>query len=127
MAKKYRYVSGDTHLELPSEHWTHRVDPKYRDWAPNTIRLDDRANATVYEDNPPVQNTLDLHGGKGRDVFGIGVLPGTGVDDCIAEMELCKKLGFTDVQLMTFPNGGGRPGSLGGAVNDERRQNCVGV
>jgi len=186
MAKKYKCLSGDTHLEVPSERWTHRVDKKYSDRVPRTIRLENGADATLFEDNPEVQNTFDLYGGKGRDVwypagqnyetmagtgspeqrvkeqdmdgidaeimftgvvcgaglwmktkddglhkalfrgyndwvgeeylppvkdriFGIGVLPGTGIDDCIAELEHCKKLGFTGVQLMTFPNGGGRP------------------
>lgn len=186
MVRKCKRISGDTHLEVPNERWTHRVDPAYRQRAPRTVRLESGGDATVFEDLPPKQNTSDLYGGKGRDVwypagqtydsmggtgspqqrvkeqemdgidaevmfpgvacgptlwlqakdpglqkalvrgwndwfaeeyidpvkeriFGIGTLTGTGVDDCIAEMEHCKNLGFVGVQLLTFPNGGGRP------------------
>lgn len=186
MSTGYNCISGDTHLEIPNERWTHRVSPKYRDRAPRTVRLDDGADATVFEDLPPRQNTFDLYGGAGRDIwiparatydaihgtgspkqrmqeqtrdgidaeimfpgvvcgpllwlqtkdnalqaalaegfnawfaeeylseakgriFGIATLPGTGTDDCIAEMKRAKALGFVGVQLLTFPNGGGRP------------------
>ena len=67
MAKQYKCVSGDTHLEIPNERWTHRVAPKWRDRAPKTIRLPGGADATVFEGNPPRQNTFDIYGGQGRD------------------------------------------------------------
>ena len=47
MAQNYKCISGDTHLEIPNERWTHRVDKKYRDRAPRTIRLEGGADATV--------------------------------------------------------------------------------
>jgi predicted TIM-barrel fold metal-dependent hydrolase len=186
MTREYKCVSGDTHLEIPNERWTHRVDRKYRDRAPRTVRLATGADATVFEDLPPRQNTFDIYGGQGRDVwypadqkyetcagtgspaqrvteqdrdgidaeimfpavvcgpimwmkakddglqkslirgwndwfaeeylalardriFGIGTLTATGVDDCIAEIQHCKEAGFVGVQLLTFPNGSGRP------------------
>jgi predicted TIM-barrel fold metal-dependent hydrolase len=186
MAKAYKCISGDTHLEIPNERWTHRVDRAWRDRAPRTIRLDDGADATVFEDLPPRQNTFDIYGGQGRDVwypanqkyetcagtgspaqriaeqdrdgidaeimfpavvcgpilwmkakdpalqkalirgwndwfaeeylaeargriFGIGTLTATGVDDCIAELRHCKRLGYVGMQLLTYPNGSGRP------------------
>src|SRR5579875_1581595 len=67
MAQKYRCISGDTHLEIPNERWTHRIDKKYRDRAPRTIRLEGGADATVFEGLPPRQNTFDIYGGQGRD------------------------------------------------------------
>jgi predicted TIM-barrel fold metal-dependent hydrolase len=42
-------------------------------------------------------------------LIGIGVLPWTGVDDCIVEMERCAKLGLRTVVLGTFPSGRGYP------------------
>lgn len=69
MTRDYKCVSGDTHLEIPNERWTHRVDPKYRDRAPKSVRLDTGADATVFEDFPPLQNTFDIYGGQGRDTW----------------------------------------------------------
>ena len=186
MPTPYTRISGDSHLEIRHDRWTHRVDPKFRDRAPRTVRLDSGADAAVFEDEGPTQNPMDLYGGKGRDVWypggqryeetpgtgppaqrlqeqdldgidaevlfpavvagprmwtktadaalqkavfrgyndwlaeeycseaprrllGIGALPATGVDDCIEEMERGKRSGLTGVQLMTFPNGGGKP------------------
>jgi uncharacterized protein len=67
MSQNYKCISGDTHLEIPNERWTHRIDKKYRDRAPRTIRLEGGADATVFEDLPPRQNTFDIYGGQGRD------------------------------------------------------------
>ena len=67
MSQNYKRISGDTHLEIPNERWTYRIDKKYRDRAPRTIRLEGGADATVFEDLPPRQNTFDIYGGQGRD------------------------------------------------------------
>jgi predicted TIM-barrel fold metal-dependent hydrolase len=69
MPRAYKCISGDTHLEIPNERWTHRVDKKYRDRAPKSVRLDTGADATVFEDFPPRQNTFDIYGGQGRDIW----------------------------------------------------------
>src|SRR5215469_5346524 len=50
MPQTYKCISGDTHLEIPNERWTHRIDKQYRDRAPRTIRLEGGADATVFED-----------------------------------------------------------------------------
>ncbi len=182
----YTRISGDSHLEVANERWTHRVDPRFRDRAPKTVKLDTGADAALLEDLPPAQNPMDLYGGKGRDVwypggqtyestpgtgspqqrvqeqerdgldaeilypavvvgprlwmkvkdddlqraifrgwnawmgeeycaeapdrlFGIGAIPTTGIDDAVAEIEFCKRAGLAGVQLLTFPNGGGKP------------------
>ena len=182
----YKRLSGDSHLEVANERWTHRVDPAFRDRAPKTVKLPTGADATQLEDLPTAQNPMDLYGGKGRDVwypggqtyestpgtgspqqrvqeqlkdgldgeilypavvcgprlwmkikddalhralfhgwnswvgeeycseapdrlFGIGAIPATGIDDAVAELHHCREVGLTGVQLLTFPNGGGRP------------------
>jgi predicted TIM-barrel fold metal-dependent hydrolase len=45
---------------------------------------------------------------KGR-IFGIGSMTATGLDDCLAELKHCKKLGYAGIQLLTYPNGTGIP------------------
>src|SRR5579884_1516976 len=42
-------------------------------------------------------------------LIGLGVIPMTGVDDAIAEMEHCKKLGYRGVVLRAFPSNKGYP------------------
>ena len=39
-------------------------------------------------------------------LIGVGILPETGVEDAIAEMERCRKLGLRTVTLAMWPNGG---------------------
>ena len=182
----YTRISGDSHLEVANERWMHRIDSKFRERGPKTVKLETGADASQLEDLPPAQNPMDLYGGKGRDVwypggqtyeltpgtgspqqrvqeqekdglnaeilypavvvgprlwmkakdedlqraifrgwnawvgeeycaeapdrlFGIGAIPPTGIDDAVAEIEFCKESGLTGVQLLAFPNGGGKP------------------
>ncbi len=186
MVKEYKRISADSHVEVPSERWTHRIVKKYRDQAPRTVRLEDGADGTVLGGLPPRQNPMDLYGGKGRDAwlpygqrydetpgtgspkqrlaeqdmdktdaevlfpavvtgprywvklkdtglqkaifrgwndwlaeeycsydrerfFGVGVIPATGIDDAVAEVQHCAKLGMHALVLTSFPNGGLRP------------------
>ena len=37
-ARTYRCISGDSHLEVDSKRWIHRVPEKFRDRAPRLIR-----------------------------------------------------------------------------------------
>jgi predicted TIM-barrel fold metal-dependent hydrolase len=67
MARQYKRISADSHLEVPNERWVHRIEKKYRDQAPRTVKLDDGADGTVIGDMPARQNPMDLYGGKGRD------------------------------------------------------------
>jgi predicted TIM-barrel fold metal-dependent hydrolase len=181
----YRYISGDSHLEIDSKHWLPRVPEKFRDRAPRLVKLDDGADAWVVEDEPPREVPSDLYGGKGRGrwrpfgqayettagtgppeqrlreqdqdgidaevlfpgasgprlwrrikddeayksvvrayndflaedycavardrLIGLGVLPWTGVDDAIAEMEHCARAGLKGVCLGVFPSGKSYP------------------
>ncbi|MCH7608489.1 MAG: amidohydrolase [Chloroflexi bacterium] len=186
MAREYKRISGDSHLEVPNERWTHRVDAKYRDDAPKTVTGDDGADTTVVAGLPARSNPMDLYGGSGRGdwvpfgrryadtpgtgspeqrlseqdqdkldaevlfpavvcgprlwlgiedhglqkaifrgwndwlaeeycsaapdrLWGVGAIPGTGLDDAVEEIERCKRQGLRAVQLSAFPSGGGRP------------------
>jgi predicted TIM-barrel fold metal-dependent hydrolase len=66
----YRYISGDTHLEVPAQCWTCRVPEKYRDRAPRTVRLANGADGFLIEGSPVRENAFDLYGGKGREAWG---------------------------------------------------------
>jgi predicted TIM-barrel fold metal-dependent hydrolase len=67
---RYRYISGDTHLEVPAQRWTCRVPERYRDRAPRTVRLANGADGFLIEGQPVRENAFDLYGGKGRDAWG---------------------------------------------------------
>ncbi len=69
MAREYKRISADSHLEVPSERWTHRIDPKYRDQGPKSVVLENNGDATVIGDLAPRENPMDLYGGKGRDLW----------------------------------------------------------
>ncbi len=185
MPRTYRYVSGDSHLEIDSKVYLDRVPAEHRDRAPKVVRLPDGGDAWLVEGIPLREVPSDLYGGKGRDAWrpigqayettpgtgtpeqrvreqdqddidaevlfpgvsgpslwrniadddaykavvrayndylgeeycpvapdrliGLGVIPWTGVDDAIAEMEHCAKMGLRGVCLGAFPSGGGRP------------------
>src|SRR5580704_17016179 len=187
MARQYKLMSADGHLEVPPERWIHRVPEKYRDRAPRTVHLPDGGDALMIEGQPLLEaNFLDLRAGRaegtwqpfglkvadaagtgspeqrvreqdedGMDaevlfaamvagpvfwrniahdevykavirgyndwlaeeycavapdrLIGMGVMPITNVDDAIAEMQHCKKLGLKGVLLGGLPNGKGYP------------------
>src|SRR2546430_884740 len=65
MAREYRLISSDGHLEVPPERWTPRVPKQYQDRAPRTVRLPDGGDGLLIE-GLPVQaaNFLDLRAGR---------------------------------------------------------------
>ena len=187
MARQYKLMSADGHLEVPPERWTHRVPEKYRDRAPHTVHLPDGGDALMIEGQPLLEaNFLDLRAGRaagtwqpfglkvadaagtggpeqrvreqdedGMDaevlfaamvagpvfwrniahdepykavirgyndwlgeeycavapdrLIGMGVIPITNVEDAIAEMKHCKKLGLKGILLGGLPSGKGYP------------------
>jgi predicted TIM-barrel fold metal-dependent hydrolase len=83
MARPYRYISADSHLEIPPERWTNRVPAKHRDRAPRTIKIP-MGEALMVEGRP--LNVLGLNfGTRGWERLTIGgtyeETPGTGQPD----------------------------------------------
>lgn len=184
MAKEYKLISGDGHIDLNPDVWRDRVAAKWRDRAPKRIKMPDgmdaiesdgshpytigvtrsvgvgqtsdrRAEAPTFENGagtgPPDQRireqdqdhidaeilysqmTAWFREAKDDDLYRelfrayneflaeeyqaedperlipMGALPLTGVDDAIAEMEHCAKLGLKGVKLDAFPSGLGYP------------------
>lgn len=180
MAKGYRIISADTHLQIAAERWTQHIPAKYRDQAPRTIRLPNGGDATVFKDGKihpshglmagmpfenrwPVGSQFDTSPGCGspeqrlreqdRDgvdgeimftyptgvsfyrgikdrsaykaaihawnvflaeeycvvapqrLIAMGMLPDTGVQDAIEEMEYCARNGLKGVYLSNYPSG----------------------
>src|SRR5713101_1855993 len=65
MAREYRLISSDGHLEVPPERWTHRVPKQHRDRAPRTVRLPDGGDGLLIEGLPLQEaNFLDLRAGR---------------------------------------------------------------
>jgi predicted TIM-barrel fold metal-dependent hydrolase len=77
MAKAYRLISSDGHLEVRPERWTHRVPAKYRDRAPRSVQLPDGSDGILIEGQPLQEaNFLDLRAGRAEgqwQPFGIKV------------------------------------------------------
>ena len=70
MAISYRYISGDSHLEIDSKHWLDRVPAKYREQAPRLVRQANGSDAWMIGDNiKRAAAAADLYGGKGRDAY----------------------------------------------------------
>jgi uncharacterized protein len=70
VTRTYHYISGDSHLEVASSCWVHRVPEKFRGDAPRLERLADGTDAWFIRDERVGQaNAFDLYGGKGRDVW----------------------------------------------------------
>src|SRR5947209_12864102 len=47
MAREYRLISGDSHLQVPADFWTHRVPEQYRDLAPKRVKRPTGGEAVV--------------------------------------------------------------------------------
>src|SRR6266511_3960698 len=65
MAREYRYISADSHLEIACDRWTPRVPERYRDRAPRLIHLPDGGgDAWLIEGQPIYQAGVALCAGK---------------------------------------------------------------
>jgi predicted TIM-barrel fold metal-dependent hydrolase len=69
MARTYQVISGDGHLEMTPEMWVHHVPARHRDRAPRLLRMGDGGDAWVIEGKDPLQNGLNLTGGKPYEEF----------------------------------------------------------
>ena len=64
---QYRYISGDSHLEIDSKHWLDRVPVKYRDHVPRLVRQPNAGDMWMIGDKiKRPAAAADLYGGKGR-------------------------------------------------------------
>lgn len=68
--RDYSIVSGDTHLEVPTQRWTVRVPRQFQDRVPRTVRLPNGGDGYLVEGMAIRENAFDLYGGKGRDNWG---------------------------------------------------------
>jgi predicted TIM-barrel fold metal-dependent hydrolase len=67
---KYRYISGDSHLEIDAKHWTGYVPERFRAQAPRLVRQSDGSDRwLIGESISRPAAAADLYGGKGRDVY----------------------------------------------------------
>ena len=62
MARKYRVISADGHVETPPDGWRVRVPEKYRDRAPRLIRLPDGSDGWLVESQPMLHNGQNIKG-----------------------------------------------------------------
>jgi uncharacterized protein len=53
MARDYRLISADSHLDLNPDLWTHRVPAKWKDRAPKVVTLENGAEGVVCDGGPP--------------------------------------------------------------------------
>jgi uncharacterized protein len=187
MPRTYGLISGDSHLQIPPDRWTHRVPAKYKDLAPRRIRLPEGGDGVVgvggnlvwggtgsYAGHTPedyypmapidydetvgsggpeqrvkeqdadgieaeliyagtptglrfIEKVPDHQGhlamirayndffaedycGYAPDrLFGTGVLPKGTIDEKIAEMERCKRIGLKAIHITSYPSGRNYP------------------
>jgi predicted TIM-barrel fold metal-dependent hydrolase len=62
MARNYRVISGDGHVETPPDGWLARVPDKHRDRAPRLIRLPDGSDGWLVEGQPMLHNGQNIKG-----------------------------------------------------------------
>src|SRR5579884_1390306 len=185
MARLYRCISADSHMEISPNMWRDRVPEALRERVPRVIKLPNGGEAVVAENQPirPVwvhnvptpfeefgpdmPDVFEGRAGAGgpeqriqeQDVDGVdaevlfpgvsgqemwnyipddevynaivrayndflaedfiaydpdrlipmGIIPARNIDDAVAELQRCKKLGFKGVVLATYPSGKPRP------------------
>jgi predicted TIM-barrel fold metal-dependent hydrolase len=83
MAPNYKYVSADSHLEVPPDVWGHWVPERYRDMAPRRIKLPNGSDAFVVEGRLAQRGGMNLFSGtRPEDYEPRGInwddFPGTG-------------------------------------------------
>ena len=84
MARQYRYISADSHLEVPPDSWKHWVPSKYAAFAPQRVSLPNGGDAFKVEGGGRVQRGgMNLYAGSAPEDFYPGRqrwedCPGTG-------------------------------------------------
>jgi predicted TIM-barrel fold metal-dependent hydrolase len=64
--RDYRIISADTHLEVSPDRWRGFVEPAYREWAPQVVRLENGGDAWLMPGkSTPVPLGLNFSAGRG--------------------------------------------------------------
>jgi len=69
MTRTYRLVSGDSHLQVPADVWTHRVPSEYRDLAPRRVKLPSGGEAIVAADGSSYWGATGSYAGHTPETF----------------------------------------------------------
>src|SRR5712692_10009270 len=67
MAGKSRVISGDSHIDLNPNAWTHRIAPKWRDYAPRVVKLEDGNEVVQIGDGRPWPVGFLMHAGVSKE------------------------------------------------------------
>jgi predicted TIM-barrel fold metal-dependent hydrolase len=119
MKAPYRYISADSHLEVPPDRWRDRVPAQHRERAPRLIQLSDGTDAWLVENRPLYQGGNNSSAGRPYDTWDPTRMKyegqaGTGP----AEQRLQEQdMDGIDAEVL-FPTVGGRS-SWGGISDDE--------
>jgi predicted TIM-barrel fold metal-dependent hydrolase len=62
MARKYRVISADGHVEGPPMDWEKYVPEKYREWAPRMVKLEEGGEGWIVEGLPIVHTGQNVTG-----------------------------------------------------------------
>src|SRR5207245_2920672 len=89
-----RLVSADSHLEIPSTHWAHRVPEAHRERLPKLVPTDDGGDAWLFPDGTRYPNKLNIQAGRSAAAGGLAhvtdgvAAPGTGTaEQRVAEQD----------------------------------------
>ncbi len=119
MARNYRLISADSHIEVPPDMWARDVPEKYRGLAPKRVRLPDGGDGFLVEGGI-YRGGVNLYAGKRPEEFRpIGLkwdeMAGTGgAEQRLREMDA----DGVDAEVM-FPGVGGVRGTCRGIKDDE--------
>jgi predicted TIM-barrel fold metal-dependent hydrolase len=69
MAQSYNLVSGDSHLQVPADFWTHRIPQQYQHLAPKRVKLPQGGEAIVSSDGKSYWPTTGSYAGFTPETF----------------------------------------------------------
>ncbi len=126
MARAYKLISGDSHLEIAPNRWTDRVPKKHRDHAPRLVELESGGHGVIVENRPLYVLGLAVTGKPFEEHqlsgirYGDGEGPGTGSpENRIREQDL----DGVDAEVMYTSAGNG--GFWRGVGNDEAYRSII--